>query len=312
MTRPGQRPSVDSATKDRVNEVTMPMAASAAAVPAAPSGRGPRGHFGAWRALAALPSVTGGVLLMLVLTAGLRAWQAPVLLLWLSTAAVVGTRAGERLAVRSIGFRRPSNRQWQVLAPVSAAALARCGVPADQIDWYVRAGSQPNACIVGRRSVAVTDGALQSFLAGRLGHDEFAAVLLHELGHYATSAGGFGLTARWLAAPGRAAFRFAFVVSMALSGYRRVDWAGRLVAVLAGTIALVQAVQHSQWFAAVMLMVLAAALVGTPLADAAISREAERAADGYPDPSAPGRTWQAPWWPSAQTLTPGQDGASGY
>ena len=42
-----------------------------------------RGHFGAWRALAALPAVVGGALVMLVMTAPLKALQLPVLLLWL-------------------------------------------------------------------------------------------------------------------------------------------------------------------------------------------------------------------------------------
>ena len=259
----------------------MPKPATRVAVPVTANGPLPRGNFGAWRAVAALPSVGAGVLLMLVVTAGLRAWQVPVLLLWLSGAAVVCSRAGERLAVRAIGFRRPSNRQWAVLAPVSEAALARCGVPAEQIDWYVRAGRSPNACVAGRRSVAVTEGALQGFLAGRLCREQFEAVVLHELGHCATSATAFGLTTRWLAAPGRVAFRLMLRVSMALAGHRRLGWGTRLVAALAGTIALVQAANHGQWAAAVMLTGVAAAFAATPVVDASISRAAERAADRY-------------------------------
>lgn len=259
----------------------MPTAATRTARSTKSSGCRSRGHFGAWRAAAALPSVTGGVLFMLVMTAGLRAGQAPVMLLWLSGAAVVCTRAGERLAVRAIGFHRPSKRQWEILGPICEAALARTGMPAERVDWYARAGGQPNACIAGRRSVAVTDGALQGFLAGRLSQEQIQAVLLHELGHLKTSASSFGLTAWWLAAPGRVAFRLVLGVSMALTGHRRLDWGTRLVAVVAGSIALVQAVQHSQWVAVVLLTGLATALIGTPVADAAISREAERAADRY-------------------------------
>jgi len=48
-----------------------------------------------------------------------------------------------------------------------------------------------------------------------------------------------------------------------------------------GAIALVRAVQHNQWAAVLMLTGLAGAMIVTPLADAAISRAAERAADRY-------------------------------
>jgi len=116
-----------------------------------------RGHFGAWRALAALPAAVGGAIVMLVLTAPLNAWQAPVLLLWLNGAVAFRTRDGERIALRAREFRHPSSQQWEVLGPVSSAALQRCGFQTSQVDWYVRAGSQPNACVAGRRSVAVTE-----------------------------------------------------------------------------------------------------------------------------------------------------------
>lgn len=259
----------------------MTTQAHRAVVLAAAGGRRRRGHFGAWRAVAALPSVVGGVLLMFVVTGGLGAWQGPVLLLWLSAGVAVCSRPGERLVVRAIGFRRLSKGQWAVLGPVIKAAVARCGGPARQIDWYVRAGGQPNACVLGRRSVAVTDGALQGFLAGRLTHDQFVAVLLHEVGHRVTNATSFCLATWWLASPGRVGFRLVLAAAMALSGQRRLGWGSRMVAVVAGGIAGFQAVEHGQGVATVMLTGLAAALVGTPVADAAMSRAAERAADRF-------------------------------
>ena len=140
------------------------------------------GRFGAWRVLVRLPSLLGGVVLSLVLTAALGRWQGPALLVWLGVGVLVSTPVGERLAVRlALGFRSLSTGQRQLLEPVSAAALARCGLPVGAVDWYVQAGRRANACVAGRRTVAVTQGALDSFLAGRLPADLFAAVLVHDL-----------------------------------------------------------------------------------------------------------------------------------
>lgn len=176
-----------------------------------------RGHFGAWRALAALSAVVGGAIFMLVLTAPLDAWQPPVLLMWLSGAVAFSTRVGERIALRARGFRHPSAQQWEVLDPVSSAALQRCGFQTSQVDWYVRAGSQPNACVAGRRSVAVTEGALSMFVTGGLSRDQSAAILIHELGHNVSRATHFGLATRRLAA-GRIAFWGVMTAAEALSG----------------------------------------------------------------------------------------------
>ena len=73
---------------------------------------GPCGRFGAWRALVRLPSLLGGVVLMLVLTATLGRWQGPALLVWLGVGVLVSTPTGERLAVRlALGFRPLSTSQ---------------------------------------------------------------------------------------------------------------------------------------------------------------------------------------------------------
>ena len=138
----------------------------------------------------------GGVVLSLVLTAALGRWRGPALLVWLGVGVLGSTPLGERLAVSlALGFRPLSTSLRQVLETVSAEALARCGLPRGAVDWYVQAGPQPNAWVAGRRTVAVTQGALDSFLAGRLPADLFAAVLVHELGHHATRAGRYGLAA---------------------------------------------------------------------------------------------------------------------
>jgi Zn-dependent protease with chaperone function len=143
------------------------------------------GQFGAWRALAAFPTVAGSVLFMLVLTATLSRWQTPVFLFWLGASGLLSTRPGERVAVRARGFRPLSARQRQALTPVFVATVARCGMTSEQVDWYLHAGAQPNACVAGRRSVAVAEGALEAFVAGRLTHDHLQAILTHEIGHLA-------------------------------------------------------------------------------------------------------------------------------
>ena len=260
-------------------------AGSARVTRARQTGRCPRparGQFGAWRAVLMLPAIIGGVLLMLALTAGLRAWAAPTFLLWLAGAGVVSTRWGERLAVRTAyGFRPLSGRERQLLEPMREAALARCDRPSGELDWYTQPGRQPNARVAGRRSIAVTDGALASFLAGRLPADLLIAVLIHELGHHATGAGRFTLAAGWLAAPGRLGFRIVLRLAGLASSGRRPGRVRCAVVAVGGGIAITHAVQQQHWAPALLLAGIAAALVATPLLDSVVSRASEHAADRY-------------------------------
>ncbi len=229
-----------------------------------------------------LPSLLGGALLALVLTATLGRWQGPALLFWLCVGGLVSTPPGERLAARlALGFRPLSARQRQLLEPVSAAALARCGLPPGAVDWYVQTGRQPNACIAGRRTVAVTQGALDSFLAARLTADLFAAVLIHELGHHATRAGRYGLAASWYAAPGRLAFRLVVFLAVLSSGGRRPGRITWLVVAVGAAVAIVQTAQQRQWLSVAILSAVAFALVVAPLLDGLVSRAGEHAADRH-------------------------------
>lgn len=246
-------------------------------------GRWPAGgHFGAWRAVVMLPAIIGGLLLMSALTAGFGACETPTFLLWLAGAAVVSTRWGERLAVRTAyRFRPLSDWEGQLLEPVFEAALARCDRPSSELDWYVQPGRQPNASVAGRHSVAVTDGALASFLAGRLPADLFSAVLIHELGHHATGATRFALAAGWLAAPGRLAFQVVLRLAVLTSGGQRPGRANCVVVAVGGAIAIAQAVQQQHWTSTAMLAGIAAALLATPLLDSAVSRASDHTADRY-------------------------------
>ena len=241
-----------------------------------------RGRFGAWRALVRLPSIIGGAAVALTLTAGLGRWQGPALLVWLGVGVLVSTPPGERLAARLVlGFRPLSASQRQLLGPVSTAALARCGLAPAAFDWYVQPGRRPNACIAGRRTHAVTQGALESFLAGRLPADLLAAVLVHELGHHATRAGRFGLAVSWYAGPGRLAFRLVVALAVLACGGRRPGRVTWLVVAAGGAVAIVQTALQRQWLSVTILSAVAFALIGTPLLDALISRASEHAADRY-------------------------------
>jgi len=270
--------STPRADKDELMTTMSPLAATAVRSP-----RSPRRHYSFGRALAMAPAICGGTLFMLVLTAGLGRWAAPALVLWLSGSALVCTRHGERLAVRAAyRFRRPNAREQQLLEPVWRSALGRCAVAGDRVDWYVQPGRRPNACAAGRRSVAVTEGALRDFLAGRVSERQMQALLAHELGHHATHASRYGLATGWLAAPGRLAFRLVLGIAGTLGGGgRRLGMAVPVLFAVGGTITMIQAIQQRQWLAAAMLLGVAAALIVTPLIDGAVSRASEHAADRY-------------------------------
>lgn len=239
-------------------------------------------RFGVWRAGVMLPAVVGGMATVLVLTGGLGAWQLPVLLGWLGVAPSLSARRVERVGVRlMLRFRPLTSRERDMLGPVTSGALGRCALRPGAVDWWVQPGHQRNACAAGRRSVAVTEGAVEEFLAGRLPGDLIEAVLVHELGHHATGATRCGLAARWLAAPGRAAFGVLAKLAGALGGGRHHGLVTSAMAVAVGAVALAQAAQQGQWTSTGVQLALGVSLLLTPPLDAALSRASEYAADRY-------------------------------
>ncbi len=241
-----------------------------------------RGHFGAWRAVTTVPAMVGSLLLLSVLSAGAGSWGGLVVLGWAGAGAAMVTRVGERVTVRvGCGFRRPSPGQAARLAPVWAAALCRCGLSAGEVDLYVQHSAQTNAYAAGRRSVAVTTGVLAACAAHRLGDQHLESVLVHELGHHATRASGFGLVTIWLAAPWRFAARVVIGVAVGLAGRRQPPVLLGAVVVAGVVVAIVQTVQARQWVPALILGTVATFGVVCPLADAALSRAGEYAADRY-------------------------------
>ncbi|WP_175484081.1 M48 family metalloprotease [Modestobacter sp. DSM 44400] len=218
---------------------------------------------------------------MAVATSGLHPWKAPVLLVWVGCGAVGLTRAGERVAVRvAFGFRPPSAAQAAALQPLWAAALRLSATPVGEVDLYVQRSRQPNAYAAGGRSVAVTSRALEDYRAARLAAEQMVAVLVHELGHHATRATQPMLVAMWLAAPWRMAARLLTGLAGVLSG-RPSQRAVRTVVTAGIAVAGVRAMQQGHWMVGGVLGALALLAVICPLADAAVCRRAEFAADRF-------------------------------
>ncbi|WP_256385783.1 M48 family metalloprotease [Jatrophihabitans sp. GAS493] len=188
----------------------------------------------------------------------------------------------ERVAVRvGAGFRRPTKAQVALLARAWSSALARAGMAASEVDLYVQRSREPNAFAAGGRSVAVTTGVLAKFQARRLGEEYLVAILTHELGHHVTRATKFALVTMWLALPWRFASRLVIVIGLATVGRRQPLRLLGLVALAGVAVAVVQAVQQRQWAVAVVLSAVAFCAMACPLADAAVSRRSEYAADRY-------------------------------
>lgn len=240
------------------------------------------GHYSAWQALVAAPAIFGSLCLLLVLFGWLGQWEPAVMLAWLASGAAVFTRPGERLAVRvSMRLRRPGKRFADALAPAWSEALCRAGYQAGDVDLYVQTSPSVNAYAAGGRSVAVTTTALREFMARRLSQPQMTAVLVHELGHHDTGGTRFGLVAAWLAMPWRVASRTVVSGCYRLAGRGQPLGLVGIVAAVAVSVAVVQAVQQRQWAVAVVLTVLAVCAVICPLADAAIARRSEYAADRF-------------------------------
>lgn len=238
-------------------------------------------RFGMGRVLVATPAMVGSLLLLLVLFGWAGRWEPVLMLAWLGSAVPVFTRPGERVAVRvAFRFSRPSARQRALLEPAWQQVLARCQVDPGDVDLYVQRTRAVNAFAVGGRSVAITTGAGADFLARSLTHDHVAALLAHELGHRANRGGRLALVAAWLATPWRLVSRFILGFAFGVGG-RQPRALLALVVTAAVGIAIGQAVQQGQVGAAAVLIALAVFGVVCPLADSALSRRDEFAADRY-------------------------------
>jgi STE24 endopeptidase len=234
----------------------------------------------------------GSLMVMLLIFGWAGRWEPVLVLTWLASGAAMLTRPGERTVVRlSCGFHALSGDQQAFLGPTWQVVRERCGVPVDAVDLYVQRSREPNAFAAGGRSVAVTTGAVAALLGETLTNDHLSALLAHELGHHG-KASRMELITEWLAAPWRIVSRFVFRIGVAARG-RRSRSALVIVVGTAVVVAIVQAIQRQQLIVAVVLGTLAACGLLCPLADAALSRRAELAADQFAAEAGYGQTLAA-------------------
>ncbi len=107
------------------------------------------------------------------------------------------------------------------------------------------------------------------------------AVLVHELGHHATGATRYTPASSWLAAPWRIASRLMIGIPLAILGRRQPKPLLAVVVAVAVVRGVQQLIAQHQWAPALLLATIAAGAVVCPLADAALSRSSEYAADRY-------------------------------
>jgi Zn-dependent protease with chaperone function len=145
-----------------------------------------RAHYGAWRAVCAVPTLLGSVLVLVTALGWLGAWSGLVLLCWLLVAAALLSRPIERIGVRlAYSYRPLTSREVAQLDPLRRHALERCGLPVHAVDWYVRPSmTGVNACVTGGRSVAVSAGLVDALARGWLSQHQAVAILTHELAHH--------------------------------------------------------------------------------------------------------------------------------
>ncbi len=239
------------------------------------------GRYGHWRVVAAVPAIIGSLLLLMWASSALSGWAALLPLAWAACTAAVTTRLGEWMTLRAAcGFHRPSPAQSAALQPAWSAALGMTGTAPGDVDLYVQNARLANAYAAGGRSVALTSRALDDYQSGRLPEDQLVAVLVHELGHHATGTARPLLLLSWLAAPWRLTARLLTGVASTLAG--RQTRLGLAVVMVAGVaVAVARALHQGQWMPGGVLAFVGLAVVLCPLADAAVSRRSEYAADRF-------------------------------
>lgn len=239
-------------------------------------------RLGLGRAVAAAPAMLGSLLLLTLVSVTLGRWVGLLLpITWVAGAAALRTRVGEQMTLRAAcGFHRPSPAQAASLQQAWSAALEVTGTGAGDFELYVQTDRAPNACAAGGHSVAVTSRVVEDHATGRLPEGQLVAVLVHELGHHATGATRPMLLLAWLTAPWRATARVLAGLASAFAG--RHPRQGLSIVVLAGlAVAEFRALQQGHWMAGGVLALVGLTAVLVPLANAAISRCSEYAADRF-------------------------------
>jgi STE24 endopeptidase len=242
-----------------------------------------RAHYGAWRAVCALPTLLGSVLVLVTGFGWLGSWSGLILLGWLLIAAGLLCRPIERIGVRlAYSYRPLTSREAAWLDPLRRLALARCGLPVDAVDWYIQQRMRGvNGCAAGRRSIAVSAGLVDALARGRLSQPQAVAILTHELAHHRDRATRYGLAIAWLTAQWRLAAAIFATLLRAIVRNVPTSRAALVLVPVVGVIAAVQLAQQHAWPELTMLVGLALIVAVQPLAQAAVSRASECAADDY-------------------------------
>jgi Zn-dependent protease with chaperone function len=240
-----------------------------------------QGCWGYWRALIALPATIAGTGVMLVARGFMGRWEGLGLLAWVGAGLLIATRPGERGAARlAHGFRRLSPDERSVLDPLWGQVLDRCGVPRASVDLYVQRSAMVNAYAVGGRRVGLTSRVVSDYRAGRIDGELLAAIMCHELGHLADHGARIRPISWWLAMPWRLFLRLVVRLATRLAGAQPLGLLASVV--IAGfTVAIAQAARLHVWSTVVILGALILFSVVTLIADAALSRAGERAADRF-------------------------------
>lgn len=115
---------------------------------------------------------------------------------------------------------------------------------------------------------------------GELNDDILAGLLSHEVGHLVTHRVRWSSIIAWFARPWRLAYRVGGRIAAPLAA-RQPRALLTVVVLTAFIIAISQAVQRGEWSSAAILSALVRCPLISPIADAAISRASEHAADQY-------------------------------
>lgn len=233
-----------------------------------------RGHYGALRALCAIPSICGSLLVLALAFGWAGPWADLVLAGWLAVGLALLFRPFERAAVAvAFGYCKLTAREASVMDAARRQALDRCDVSDQAIDLYVRRRSSGvNARAAGGRSVAVSAGLLSALEGGRLSNDQAVAVLFHEIGHLAGRDVRYGLVIGWLTVPWRAALAVFAGLMRATVRHVPTARAALLLVPVVGSVAVVQMVEHDAWASLAVLAGLALVMWVQPLAESAVSR----------------------------------------
>lgn len=243
------------------------------------------GRYGLWRALAAGPVMLGGLAVVVLMAGALGRWAPVVPLVWLMLDGLWLTTVGERVAVRvAYRYRRMDAGLSAAVCAAFAVAESRTRIEASSVDLYVRGGSRDsiNAYAAGRRSIAMSEGLVAALEDERLSVAQAGGLLAHEIGHLHTRGTRYSLAIAWLSVPWRGVVAVVGGMLRLIVGKVPTARAGLVVIgpiVLA--VAAVQGVQQHAWVPLVAMLLIGVLLIVQPLADAALSRAGERAADAY-------------------------------